>query len=325
MERAVIIVCGEVILDVLRAPEQGLGERPAKFVGHPGGSPANTAVALARLGSASGLLARIATTSLGRLLREHLEQNGVDLSYAISAHEPASLAFVDVAANGSASYSFYVEGTADWQWTSDEFPDPLPDEVRIVHAGSIAAVTAPGRTAIAAMLEAAHSTRMVSFDPNIRPALIGDAAAARVLIEQLIGSVHLVKASDEDAAWLYPGDPVDDVAARWLALGPSLVVVTSGPNGATGFTRVDRVERPAPPVDVVDTVAAGDSFMAGLLHFIERAELVGLVRGIGVGARDLARALDYASAVAALACAKVGADPPYADEVDAFISAVNES
>jgi fructokinase len=111
----VILVCGEVVLDILAEPSPPAPDHVARFAGHPGGSPANTAVALARLGTQAGMCARLATGGVGPLLREHLSSNGVDLRYCVTAAEPASLAFVDVGPDGAASYTFYVTGTADWQ------------------------------------------------------------------------------------------------------------------------------------------------------------------------------------------------------------------
>lgn len=315
-----ILVCGEVILDVLR-DSAGLADGPAHFVGHPGGSPANTAVALARLGSHAGLCARISKSSLGGLIREHLVKNGVDLRYALAVDEPASLAFVDVGENGSASYSFYVEGTADWQWTLDELPPQLPPAVTAFHTGSIAAGTEPGRRAIANLLDRERGRRMLSLDPNVRPALAGNAQDARSWTERLVASVDLVKASDEDIAWLYPGASVDDVAARWHFLGASLVVVTFGVEGAAGYLEGDRVDRPARPVELVDTVGAGDSYSAALLHWLEREELTDQVVTGRLTPDALGKALEFAAAVAALACSRVGADPPTSAEVAALVAA----
>lgn len=311
----VILVCGEVLLDVLRDAERPADERPARFTGHPGGSPANTAVALARLGSRAGLCARLSRNSVGRLLREHLVANAVDLTHAVDADEPASLAFVDVAADGTASYSFYVEGTADWQWTPDDLAPDLGPDVVALHAGSIAAVVEPGRDAIATLLERERGRRMLSLDPNVRPALFGDPAAARAAIERLVASVDLVKASDEDVAWLYPRQAADEVAVRWMSLGAGVVVLTLGADGALGYVDGETVRRPARQVDLADTVGAGDSYSAALLHWIEREDLVAQVRGRRLTAGALSEALDFAAAVAAITCSRAGADPPYAREV----------
>jgi fructokinase len=153
----------------------------------------------------------------------------------------------------------------------------------------------------------------VSFDPNARPALMGDPAAARERVEQFVRAADVVKVSDEDLRWLAPDEDPAAVAAGWLALGPSVVVVTRGGEGATGVAAAGRVDVEAPPVEVVDTVGAGDAFTAGLLDALATADLLGVerseqLRAIGTGA--LAAALRHATRVAAVTCSRPGADPP---------------
>lgn len=311
-----ILVCGEALLDMLPDPAQSPGGRPARFVALPGGSPANTAVALARLGTSSALAARISGGPLGTLLREHLLANGVDMSFAVDATELASLAFPSIGPDGSASYSFYVAGTADWQWTSSELPSDLPEMVTALHTGSVAAAMAPGWEVIAAWFRSHRGKRLLSFDPNVRPGLVGTPEAALVKVEEFAACVDVMKASADDLAWLCPGRSIDEVAVSWRQIGAALVVVTLGASGCVAYGAGAAVRRPAPEVAVVDTVGAGDAFTAGLLHHLEREGLTTAVRDRALDDEALGEALEYASAVAALACTKPGADPPRADEVE---------
>ncbi|MDA8292112.1 MAG: carbohydrate kinase [Actinomycetota bacterium] len=311
-----ILVCGEAVLDLQRRPGREPEAGAACFVAHPGGSPANTAVALARLGAPVGMCARLSASALGGLLRSHLESSGVDLRHCVEVPDPASLAFVDLDPSGAASYSFYVEGAADWGWRPGELPTDLPPDVTVLHTGSIASMRAPGRDAILEWLRHERRGRAVSFDPNVRPALVGTREDALRSVESSVGTADLVKASDEDVAWLYPGVGVQDVVDRWLDLGTSAVVVTAGSAGSEAFVRGARVARAARRVEVVDTVGAGDSFAAGLLRFLTREGLVGELRAGSLGSDALAASLDYAGAVAALTCTRAGADPPREDEVE---------
>ena len=315
-----IVVCGEVILDVLREPGARSGEVPVRFAGYPGGSPANTAVALARLGTAAGLCARFSSSSVGALLRAHLADNGVDLRYAVTSAEPASLAFVETDAAGVASYAFYVDGTADWQWSAGELPVELPGSVTALHTGSIAAGRPPGRQAILDWLELHRGRRLLSLDPNVRPDLLGARDDARAWTERLVETVDVVKTSREDLDWLYPGTSDDDVAAAWRALGAQLVVVTRGADGAVGYSAAERVEVAARPVEVVDTVGAGDSYSAGLLHFLDSRGLTAAAARGQLPDGALAAALDFADAVAVLACTRAGADPPRAADVEQLLA-----
>jgi len=316
----VILVCGEAVLDMLRAPA---GDRPGApmFAATPGGSPANTAVALSRLGSETALCARLSSSSLGAILRDHLASNRVDLRYCVEAAEPASLAFVDLDTSGAAVYSFYVDGAADWQWSAGELPAALPASVQVLHTGSIAAARDPGRRAILDWIAREGLGRMVSYDPNVRTALVGPRESARPAVEEMVASADLVKASDEDVAWLYPDTPPGDVVRRWQDLGASVIVVTKGPAGAAGYVRDGEVRCAAVAVDVVDTVGAGDTFAAGLLHYLVRAELAGDVRDGRLTAGHLGEALRYAGAASSVTCSRAGADPPSGVEVDAVLAA----
>jgi fructokinase len=126
----VVAVAGEALVDLVPAGREGL------FEAAPGGSPANVAVGLARLGVPVRLLARIAADPLGRRIRAHLTGNGVDLSWAVNAGEPTSLAIVTVGPDGSPEYDFRVEGTADWQWRDAELVGSLDEGVVALHGGS---------------------------------------------------------------------------------------------------------------------------------------------------------------------------------------------
>ena len=300
-----ITVIGETIIDFVPA-----GGR--SFEAYPGGSPLNVAVGLARLGRPTALMARLAEDAFGRILRQHAETNGVDLSASPSATEPATLAVVTLDDAGHANYDFYRNGTADWQWTDTELA-ALPARTEILHTGSLAAWTTPGADRIADLVERVRDRVLVCFDPNVRPRLLGSPERVRPLIERSVAAAHVVKASDEDVAWLYPRDSVAEVARRWAAAGPDLVVVTRGDAGVYTTTRGGLVvERPAIPIRLVDTVGAGDAFTAGLLDAIS---VEGTVSGIP--ADRLAAIVDRAGLVAALTCERPGADPPTAAEVAA--------
>jgi fructokinase len=304
-----IAICGETLVDLV---EQETGT----FQPYPGGSPANVAVGLARLDVPATLVARLSAGPFGTLLRKHLTGNGVDLSHSVRAVEPATLAVVATDAGGVPSYEFWTGGTADWQWRAAELPEPLPPDVVAVHTGSLALAIEPAASVLTAWLHrlVAGGNATISFDPNIRPPLDGDPAAALQRVERQLKVVDIVKVSEEDLAWLAPGDDPVDVVRRWRRLGPALVVVTLGGNGAVAVGADGReVHRPAVPVEIADTIGAGDAFTAGLLAGLHRKGLLGGARRGALAALDtaaLAGLLDEAALVAALTCSRVGADPP---------------
>jgi fructokinase len=299
-KQAGVTVIGEAIVDLIPAGP------PRTFQAVPGGGPYNVAIGLARLGHHATLMARLADTAFGRILRDHAQAEGIDLRAAPSAA-------------GRASYDFYLNGTADWQWTAEE-TGRAPAQNAVFHFGSIASWTPPGDARI---LDLARRLRdrgdvLITYDPNVRPRLLADPGHGQQVAERAIGLAHLAKASSDDIAWLYPDLAPADVARRWLELGATMVIITSSADGACAYAVQGwSVRRPALDVAVVDTVGAGDSFTAGLLGSL-------LSRGQYTPA-DLARypadqlsgALDDAILVASLNCERQGNDPPTAADVEA--------
>lgn len=313
---------GEALIDLKPdAVAEGDAARPGqrRLIALPGGSPANTAVALARLGTRARLAARLSNDPFGRMLREHLNANGVDLTYSVSAVQPASLALAALDEQGRAVYSFYLTGTADWQWSVGELPAELPEDVVAVHTGSLALALPPGSAALIDLLRRQRGRRTISIDPNVRPGVVGDRALYSGRVEEWVTLADLVKVSEDDLRWLYPDTDVVTVARRWAASGPAVVVVTMGADGALAVAAGEQVRRPAVPIAVVDTVGAGDSFTAALLDWLARRDLLGAGKLARVSEADLAAALDFAALVAAITCSRSGADPPRRSELEAPI------
>ncbi|MFC8295211.1 PfkB family carbohydrate kinase [Streptomyces sp. NPDC057242] len=293
------LVIGECVADVVRAP--GVADRV-----HPGGSPANVAYGLARLGRDVTLLTQLADDPAGRLIGARLEGAGVRVETGGHPRRTPS-AVVSLDAEGRAAYAFDIA----WTLEAGALPARTPAHL---HIGSIAAVTAPGAAAVLAGAERFRDRATVSYDPNVRPSLMGEHAPAVARVERCVALADLVKASDEDLAWLYPGEEPEAVAARWLALGPAVVLVTRGAAGSCAVTRHHAVAAAAPPADVVDTVGAGDSFMSAVLDALagrDRAALGALSAG------ELAELLARAGAAAAVTVSRAGAHPPDRAELDA--------
>ena len=319
-----VCVIGEALIDLVLDPgsdrDPGSDHRESsdgsdRYTAHPGGSPYNVAIGLARLGQPSTLLARLSDDAFGRQLRRHAVHNGVDLSAAVAAPEPTTLAVVGLDEQRNAVYDFYLNGTADWQWTAAEL-DRMPADTSWIHTGSLASWTAPGAPVIEAHLtrRRAGSAVVVSYDPNIRPRLMPERDVAVVQIERMIALADVVKASAEDLEWLYPGVEIAQVLATWRKLGPALVVVTEGSDGAHAMTDDDELFTvPARRVAVVDTVGAGDAFMAGLINALARSGLAHKVKS----ADSMRPIVAEAILVAALTCARAGANPPTASELAA--------
>jgi len=305
------VVVGEALVDLV-------GQRGGRtFEAHPGGSPANVALGLARLGDAVTLITRLGRDAFGQMITSHLEVSGVVVDPGPDPRGGTSLAIATLAA-GVASYDFRI----DWDVSS---LSPLPVETRCLHTGSLATVLPPGDEEVVDLVrrERERGRVTVSYDPNVRPALLGDPLRARPSIEEIVALSDVVKVSDEDLRWLYPDDGDEVVARRWLAAGPSLVVVTRGGEGVFATTATVEIQREAMPVDLVDTVGAGDSFTSGLLDGLRRAELIGGERREALRNTDestLISIVDRAAVVAAITCSRSGADPPTRGEVDALLA-----
>jgi Sugar kinases, ribokinase family len=299
MSREVTVI-GEALIDIVIPPDGQPSE-------HVGGSPANVAIGLARLGHATGLATHIGTDARGRRIAELMAAESVTLSAdSLTADRtPTAAAHLDAA--GVATYEFDLE----WRLDPARVEVPLDGHV---HTGSIAATLSPGGAAVAQIVSEARSHATVSYDPNARPTLMGDPESARALIEHLISLSDVVKASDEDAAWLYPGQAVADVLAGWAALGPALCAITQGGSEAVVLLCGEVHHLPTLPTTVADTVGAGDSFMAGLVSGLLDAGLLG-----GTEARrrlyhaswdEVQPAVQRALACAAITVSRVGANPP---------------
>jgi fructokinase len=306
------VVVGEALVDLV-------GQRGGRtFSAHPGGSPANVALGLARLGDPVTLKTRLGRDAFGEMVLAHLEASGVRVDGGLEEGAKTTLAVATLAA-GIATYDFRI----DWDL---EVLAPLPVETRCLHTGSLATVLPPGKANVVDLLEREHERGRVtiSYDPNVRPALLGDAEHARPDIERLVALSDVVKVSEEDLGWLYPDRSDEDVAQGWLALGPALVVVTRGGAGVYAVSARLELRRDAVPIDLVDTVGAGDSFTSGLLDGLHRADLIGGARRDALVAIDeatLGSVVDAAILVAAITCSRPGADPPTRAEVDAAIAA----
>jgi fructokinase len=302
------VVVGEALVDLV-------GQRGGRtFSAHPGGSPANVALGLARLDIPVTLKTRLGRDAFGEMVLAHLEASGVEVDGGTGEGAKTTLAIATLAA-GIASYDFRI----DWDV---EALVPLPVETRCLHTGSLATVLAPGKANVVDLVEREHERGRVtvSYDPNVRPALLGDAARARPDFEHLVAMSDVVKVSDEDLRWLYPDRTDEDVAQGWLASGPALVIVTRGGAGVYAVSVGLELRRAAVPIDLVDTVGAGDSFTSGLLDGLHRADLIGGARRDALATIDeatLGSVVDAAALIAAITCSKPGADPPTRAEVDA--------
>lgn len=297
------LVVGESLVDIVNTPEGTVTEVP-------GGSAANVAVALARLGRPVRFATSFGDDERGTAVRRHLDEAGVELATDPYAVDRTSTAKATIGTGGAAAYEFDL----DWR-LNDVTAGPAP---RVVHTGSLGAVLAPGADDVVALLEALRERSVVSYDVNARPAITGTGPEVIDRVEKVAGLADLVKASDEDLSELYPQLDLLQAARRLLSLGPAAVVVTRGDRGAVWVSKDDTVEVESVPVEVADTIGAGDTFGAALLDSLWEAGRLDATH------RDDLRALDaderrthlqHAARAAAVTVSRPGADPPHRTEL----------
>ena len=299
---ASIQVAGEALVDIVNG------------LAYPGGSPLNVAVGLGRLGHEVTLQTGIGGDEHGRAIIEHLHASDVRLAPDSVTEAATSTATVTLDPSGQAAYDFKL----DWKLES-----VVPTDAQVLHTGSIAAFTEPGFSQIHEVFANSPAHQLRSYDPNLRPALVDKRRAALTRIEALCALSHVVKLSDEDALWLYPGWDTARVLGHILARGAKLAVMTFGVRGCEARTDQLEVSLPSLQVSVADTVGAGDAFMSGLLHAISNGPLLqALVSNEKLDEDDLESALRTASLSAALTVQKIGANPPTLLELESCLSSV---
>lgn len=312
-----IIHCGEALIDFL--PSTDTGGRQL-FGPRPGGSPYNTAIAVARLGVPSAFLGRVSTDFFGDQLVEGLRTNGVSTQFLARGPEPSTLAFVRRQSDGSARYAFFADGAADRSLNARNLPTVLSDSVAALQFGSISLLADPAASAILHLVEREGAQRVVSFDPNVREHLMADPDAGRRDALEHAALATIVKLSVEDLDWLLAGasDTGGDVAeaAQSLLTGRTkLVVVTLGDAGALAVFGNQVVEVSVHPTTVVDTIGAGDSFHGALLAYLYGARRLSLAGVDDLDTGTVREALSFAAKAAAITCGRAGADPPYRSEL----------
>ncbi|RYJ03480.1 MAG: carbohydrate kinase [Actinomycetales bacterium] len=287
------LVVGESLVDIVHAADGTTTE-------YAGGSAANVAVALSRLGRPVRFVTAWADDARGRVLADHLARAGVELASDPVVLERTATAAATIGADGAASYEFDL----DWR-----IADVAPGAPVAVHVCSIGAVLEPGAEQVLELLAGLRDTTTISYDINARPAITGTGPDLVGRVERMVAVADLVKASDEDLAALYPALDTEAAARHLLTLGPTAIVVTRGGEGATWVTTDGVVEVASLPVDVADTIGAGDTFGAATLDAIWGRPLDALTTD------EVEEVLAHAARAAAVTVSRPGADPPYRDEL----------
>jgi fructokinase len=310
----VIVVGGEALVDLVG------GDGSLRPVA--GGGPFNTAIAFGCLEVPVAFLGSISSDDYGQLLAERLVDCGVDVSLVRQSDAPTARALVRRQHDGDSEYSFEVQDTSLADLSPRDLP-LLPDEAWAVHIGTLALAIDPPAAAYEALVHREAERRQIILDPNVRPAIFGDAPAYRRRFERLLQLADLVKLSEDDAAWIYPGLSIEQVIELILGFGPRVVALTRGKRGAVAASGDVFVDVAAVPVAVVDTIGAGDTFGAAFIAALVDEAALGPQSSRPIDEPVLMRAVAYAVAAAAITCTRVGAVPPSRSEITAQLAALS--
>lgn len=295
-----ILIVGEALIDVVVETAGGIRSTP-------GGSAANVAVALGRLERAPRLVSSWADDPHGALLATWLRASGVRVEAQKALATSTAVATLD--STGAAAYAF------DISWDIDTASVGHAD---VVHVGSVGAVLQPGATAVYELVATLASSALTTYDPNIRQGLMEGDDGMRGSVLALMSRVHVVKASDEDLAWIFPGLSVEAAVQRVLHLGPLLVVATRGGEGMLGVVTDGLVTARAAATAVVDTVGAGDTCMGALIDGLIDWGCVGVQAAeklTQLRREDVEQILNRCAVAAAVTVSRPGADPPTREEL----------
>ena len=307
-----VLVIGEALVDVVH----GIN---GEIKNIPGGSPANTAVALARLGTKTYMKARTSTDQFGTEIRNYLTSQNINLDYSLVVKNPSSVVNALIQKDGSAKYEANLRGAADYGWTYEELDQVIDPDIQIVQLGSLTSYIEPGATNVEKWFSKLRQSNkyLLTFDPNIRHPLDGENEVdVRSRAKKLASLSHVVKASDEDLNWIFSNNNPQDSATNIIESGASLVVVTLGKKGAFAVNKkLEIVEVKANEIAVIDTIGAGDTFAAALITQLLENSLINKNALDNLSSDDLTEILTNCSAVSAITCSRQGANPPHRHEV----------
>ena len=307
-----VLVIGEALVDVVH----GIN---GEIKNIPGGSPANTAVALARLGTKTYMKARTSSDQFGTEIRNYLTNQNVNLDFSLVVDSPSSVIDAFIQKDGSAKYEANLNGAADYGWTFAELDQAIDSDIQIVQLGSLTSYVEPGATNVEKWFAQLRQSNkyLLTFDPNIRHPLDGqNEKDVRNRAKKLASLSHVVKASDEDLNWIFSNNNPKDSAINIIKSGASLVFVTLGKKGAFVVNKkLEIIEVPAKEIEVIDTIGAGDTFAAALITQLLENSWINENALEKLNGTDLTGVLTNCALAATITCSRQGANPPHRHEV----------
>lgn len=320
------VVCvGEALVDFLPTQAGRRVRDVETWVRCIGGSPANVAVGLSRLGARSAMVGVVGADEFGEFLAEGLAREGVDVGHLRRTDEgKTGLVFISLTEAGERSFAFHRTRAAELFLEERDVDPLLIARARAVHCGTNSLLWKKAQRAMLAVASAARQGgKIFCADPNLRLHAWPEPGELKELLEVLLPMCTVVKLAEDELEFVTGKRAVEPALLALRKAGVLLPVVTSGAEGAS-FLWAERVVRvPAPSARVVDTTGAGDGFVAALLFgltrlFSGREEL----ERAGVG--ELREIVTFACRVGARVVEKLGAVPglPKLAEVESLLPGV---
>jgi fructokinase len=261
-----LLSIGETLIDFISVEAASSLQDAATFHRYQGGSPANIAVYVAKLGGKAAVISKTGIGAFGQFLKSELQRFGVNTDYLVVDHRThTSVIFVSRTTD---TPDFEAFRSSDYQLTPAEVPEEAISRAKILHTSTFALSREPCRSAVSKALRMAYELgKIVSFDPNYSPRVWPDYEEAKQVIREAYRYTTLTKPSHDDAQRLFgAGYPPEQYIQMFHAMGPQLVVFTMGKEG-TLLSQAGKsiIHIPARRVKVLDATGAGDAFWAGFL------------------------------------------------------------
>ena len=312
MPGQILFSIGEALIDMIPTRSGCEFSEVPSFMPRIGGAPANVCGAFARLGGQAALLTQLGNDPFGHMLADRLAGYGIDVSRVpFTDAANTALAFVSLGTDGSRTFSFYRNPSADLLYAAEQIdPDWFRDAFAL-HFCSVGLVESPMRGAHSAAIRAVQGAgALVSFDPNLRFPLWPDREALRRTVWEFLPQADILKISDEELEFL---TGTADIRAALPALFTGrvqLILYTCGSAGAYAFTRATEGFAPCTPVRAVDTTGAGDGFIGSFLWQLHRAGVTAASLP-GLSAETLTEALRLSNAFCGVSVQAHGAIDSY--------------
>ena len=316
-----VLCAGEVLWDFQSRSCYEELRKSSIFVKNPGGSPANVAVGLSRLGVKVTFLGKVGKDTFGITLIETLQRYGVDTSRTILANGmKTTLAFVAIDEEGSPEYEFYRENAADTYLTIEEVENLQVQDYSLFHAGSLALTRDPTASTLMKLYARFHDEHILtSLDPNIRQGSWDDENRYMTRLKTLCKMVDILKLNEADLYYI-TGEKVLEKALEKLAKirKEKITFVTLGEKGSLVMKdhQIRRIK--GFKVKVVDTTGCGDAYMAAVLARLHGYSILELRK---LRINELKEIALFASATASIVATRLGAMEamPYLREIKEFL------